>query len=104
MILNADGEMWSPPIWADLARTDWDGRLRLDLPGTFRDLERHRLVLRDGLKLVVFDRDGTEVADVDDIIAVGVVQYDDAEGHWVLDEWRDAFHFSDMDASSQGVY
>jgi len=28
----------------------------------------------------VFDLDASEVADVDDIIAVGVVQYDDADG------------------------
>jgi hypothetical protein len=104
-IRRSEDELWSPPIYADFMREDWNGCLPLDLPGSERRLEMWSVVLEEGRRLVVFDSDGDEAGNVDDLISVGVATFDADEGRWVVCEWGgETCHFSDLDERSQELY
>jgi hypothetical protein len=103
VILGPDGDLWSPPIWADIQGLDKHGRVRLDRPETIRDLDNQHISLTDEFTLVVFDHDGDDQNRVDDLIAVGVTLYDVEGGRWVLKGW-DTAHFSDLSETEKRPY
>jgi hypothetical protein len=102
-LLNASGELLSPPIWVDHnAPTP-----RLDAPGTLSDLARFGVVLRDGLGLLLYDEDAEDDT-IDDLIAVGVARFDRQRDRWVADidsSAQPAYgHFSDLDEPTQRLW
>ena len=69
-----------PVITADFNNADVLGRLRLNLNGTVRDVQRLGLRLENGLHVIVQD---------DDLEADGEVMYSDEEHIWVAKiDWK----------------
>lgn len=63
-----------PRIFADFHNADPRGRIRLNCAGTVDDLFRQQVVLRDGLRLVIYG---------EDLEADGTARYSTEEGLWV---------------------
>jgi hypothetical protein len=61
-------------VFADFHNADAQGRLRLNCIGTVEDLAQQRIVLHDGLKLVLYS---------EDLEVEGVVCYSTEENLWV---------------------
>ncbi len=104
MIRRSEYALWSPPISIDFMARDWDGNLLLDRPGTVKDLERWGIELADGMKLVLFDTDGSERQIPDDLVGIGVAMFDPEEGRWVATDWTWPVHYSALDDDSQALY
>ena len=49
--------MNKPKIFADFHNADAKGRVRLNCAGTVADLERQKIVLRDGQSLIIYSED-----------------------------------------------
>jgi hypothetical protein len=97
MISDEKGRLLSPPVWVDFMRTDWERRVRLDLPGTRDDLRRWGIELTDGLRLVLYTEDGDAEGRIDDLVAVGTVRHDDDEGRWGAEiDWGKLVHVSEL--------
>jgi hypothetical protein len=97
MISDEKGQLISPPVSVDFMRTDWERRVRLDLPGTCRALQRWGIELVDGLRLVLYDEDADADGRIDDLVAVGTVRYDRDEDRWVAEiDWEKLIHVSDL--------
>ena len=60
-------------VFADFHNADAKGRVRLNCAGTITDLERQKIVLRNGQSLIIYSEE-LEVA--------GVVYYSEAEKLW----------------------
>jgi hypothetical protein len=43
-----------PRLWVDFQNADREGRVRLNCAGTTEDLDRQRLVFREGLALILY--------------------------------------------------
>jgi hypothetical protein len=72
--------MPNPLVYADLQNADIKGRLRLNCVGTMQDLARQGILLRDGLKLTVYN----EESKVD-----AKVMYSEEEHLWVaVIDWK----------------
>jgi hypothetical protein len=104
MIRRSETELWSPPVIVDFMYRDWNGNLRLDLPGTLRDVERWGLTLIDGMKLVLFEEDQDLAGEPDDLIGVGVAIFDHEEGRWVAQDWEATIHYSELTSESKALY
>jgi hypothetical protein len=97
MISDEKGRLLSPPIWVDFMRTDWERRVRLDLPGTRADLQRWGVELANGLRLVLYTEDADAEGRVDDLVTVGTVRYDSEEGRWAAEiDWNTLIHASGL--------
>jgi hypothetical protein len=70
-------------IYADYLKTDNDGRLTLICYGTARDLERHGIVLEEGLALTFYMDDGDDEGNPDDLLVDGIVEYNEELKQWV---------------------
>jgi hypothetical protein len=104
-VVDASGVLISPPVWSDFQGADWDGRLRLDRPGSIDDLERNDLALHEGMRLVLYDMDADDKRRTDDLVAVGIVEWDAEEGRWVCAvNWDDVDHVSALSAAEQQEY
>ncbi|PAX46603.1 hypothetical protein [Brunnivagina elsteri] len=72
-------------VFADFHNADIRGRLRLNCTGTIGDLARQKILLEDGLRLILYS---------EDLETDGVVQYSTEENVWVAlidwDEIREA--------------
>ena len=92
--------MVTPRIYADFQNLDHANRLRLTSAGTFRDLERQSIHLREGLTLIFYTDDANEAGEADELIAEGIVHYDEAERCWVAAvDWDALRHASDERAN-----
>lgn len=60
-------------VFADFHNADVQGRVRLSCAGTVADLQRHRIVLRDGQSLIIY----SEALEVE-----GIVHYSEKEKLW----------------------
>jgi hypothetical protein len=95
MISDGKGQLMSLPVWVDFMRTDWEKRVRLDLPGTRDDLRRWGIELADGLHLVLYTEDADADGRIDDLVTVGTVRYDGDEGRWAAEiDWEKLVHVS----------
>ena len=69
------------PLYADFHNADERGRVRLNVAGTFKDLERAGIALAPGISLLLYDEE-TEVE--------GSAEYSDETGIWVaVVNWND---------------
>ena len=94
--------MIGPRVYADFQNLDDENRLRLTCAGTRRDLERHGIQLRDGLALILYTDDADEAGQPDELLAHGIVQYNESEKCWVAAiDWRAVRHASE-DAEANG--
>jgi hypothetical protein len=88
--------MDAPKVYADFQNLDDAHRLRLTCAGTFSDLERQGVRLRDGLVLVLYTDDADDHGRPDELRVEGVVSYDDEQRCWVAAiDWDDLRHASD---------
>ncbi len=91
-----------PEIYADFQRLDDENRIVLDSVGTRRDLERLQLQLRPGMVAILHTDDADERGQSDDLMAIGVVQFDNAEKRWVVSvNWQRLFHRSQRSESDE---
>ncbi len=105
MITDPDGKLISSPVWVDFMRTDWERRVRLDLPGTRADLDRSGIDLVEGRQLVLYTEDADSSDAVDDLVAVGLARYDEEEGRWVAEiDWAEMRHVSELPDSEAQVF
>lgn len=104
MITSPGGDLWSPPIWVDFMHLDWEGRVRLDFPGTQRDLDRFKLELHDGRPIVLYEEDANDLGQIDDLVALGLARFDEDEGRWVAEAWEPTVHVSELDPNSRRLY
>jgi len=83
--------------------TDW--KVPLDFPGTRYDLKRLGIILRPGLRLILYTLDGTPHRASDDLIALGIVGFDTATGQWsaVIDP-ESMVHYSDLEEGDRQLY
>ena len=65
--------MNKPKVFADFHNADAKGRVRLNCAGTEADIKRQKIVLQDGLPLIIYS-EGLEVE--------GVVHYSEEEKLW----------------------
>ena len=70
-------------VYADFMKVDLENRLILTTRGTAEDLERLNLKLEPGLRLTFYNHDSDDAGNRDDLIAHGVVQYDEKNDRWV---------------------
>jgi hypothetical protein len=87
--------MSQPRIYADFHNLDDDNRLRLTCAGTLKDLERHGIELREGLRLTFYTDDADAEGRPDDLLVDGVVRYDEGQRCWVAQaDWQHLRHAS----------
>ena len=67
-----------PRVFADFNNADHLGRVRLNTVGASDDIQRNGIVLTNGMQVTLYDGE---------LIIVGTVRFDDAEG-WVAEiDW-----------------
>jgi hypothetical protein len=104
MIVNEEGALVSPPIWVDFMNVDWERRVRLDAPGTERDLRRLGVELAEGDRLLLYQEDATDVG-IDDLVTVGIAQFDPEENRWVaIVDWQSVSHVSELSPRNASLY
>jgi hypothetical protein len=105
MLRSPENDLWTIPIWVDFMALDERGRVPLDFPGTVEDLARYEVSLREGMKIVLYTHDATEMGDPDDLVAVGMVTYDENVQRWfaVIDA-RTLRHVSALDEVDRSLY
>jgi hypothetical protein len=87
--------MAHPRVYADFQNLDDENRLRLICAGTRRDLERHALELHEGMVLTLYTDDATDDGQSDELLADGVVHFNQAENCWVAAiDWQAIRHAS----------
>ncbi len=88
--------MSSPRAYADFQNLDDANRLRLTCAGTWQDLERQQIELRDGLRLPFYTDDADDDGNPDELLVDGVVHYDSVGQVWVATvDWQAVRHTSD---------
>lgn len=75
--------MQQPKVYADFQNADPAGRVRLNCVGTVEDLARHQIVLREGLKLILYADDADSAGRPGELVGDGTVTYSDDEHCWV---------------------
>ena len=89
-----------PRVYADFQNLDDENRLRLICAGTRRDLERQKIELREGMSLTLYTDDANDEGQPDELLAEGVVQYNEAENCWVAAiDWSAIRHSSENPAA-----
>jgi hypothetical protein len=90
-----------PRVYADFQNLDDDNRLRLTCAGTRRDLERQGLKLSEGMRLTLYTDDATDDGQADELLADGVVHFNEAENCWVAAiDWQAIRHASEDQTSN----
>ena len=84
---------------------DAASRVPLDYPGTIEDLARHRIALRDGMSLVLYTDDATEIDTDDPLLGIGIVEFDRDASRWYAKFDVNALeHLSDVDADRRSKF
>lgn len=84
-----------PRVFADFQNLDDENRLRLTCAGTRQDLERQAITLREGMLLTLYTDDATDDGQPDELLADGVVHFNDADRCWVATiDWQAIRHAS----------
>lgn len=83
-------------VYADFQNLDDENRLRLTCAGTRRDLEQQGIELREGMALTLYTDDANDEGQPDDLLAEGIVQYNEVEKCWVAAiDWNATRHASE---------
>ena len=91
--------MAPPRVYADFQNLDDENRLRLTCAGTRQDLERQGIELREGMVLTLYSDDANDEGQPDELLAEGIVQYDEAAKCWVAAiDWQAVYHASEKSA------
>lgn len=89
-------------IYADFMKIDDDGRLVLTCLGTHKDLEKHNISLKDGLKLVFYNDDEDNIGNQDNLVVEGIVEYDEKNVRWVARiVWNDIKNISKLSSEEK---
>jgi hypothetical protein len=89
--------MAGPRVYADFQNLDDENRLRLVSAGTRRDLERQRIELREGMALTLYTDDADDAGRSDELLADGIVQYNEQEKCCVAAiDWQALRHASEQ--------
>ena len=84
-------------VYADTNKYDDKYRIILTTLGTWRDLDKHRIVLQNGLKLTFYMDDADANGNEDCLIFDGVTHYDELNSRWVAEiYWKNFKHMSDF--------
>jgi hypothetical protein len=67
--------MTTPTLFADFHNADTQGRIRLNTVGTFEDIEKLKIQLEPGLKVLIDNDEGLQV--------LGTVEFSNEENIWV---------------------
>ncbi len=90
-------------IYADFQNLDDENRLRLTCAGTRRDLERLGIKLREGMILPLYTDDANDQGQADELLAEGVVHYNEAEKCWIAAiDWR-ALRYASEEPAAGGT-
>jgi hypothetical protein len=77
------------------------GWLLLICHGTIKDLEKHGIVLQEGLALTFYMDEGDESGNRDDLLVDGIVKYNEVLKCWVADIDENTFrHISEVKDSN----
>ncbi len=71
-----------PRIYADFLKQDDSGRAILTCRGTLRDVEEQKVVLRDGLDVLLYSDDTDEADKPDDLEVDAKIEYDFVNQRW----------------------
>jgi hypothetical protein len=83
-------------VYADFQNLDDSNRLRLTCAGTTADLARQGIQLKEGLVLTFYMDDADDEGRPDELLADGVVRYDENERGWVAQiDWSAVRHASE---------
>lgn len=94
--------MTIPKVYADFHNIDDEGQLRLTCAGTAQDIDRQGIELRDGLVLTFVTDDEDDEGQPDELLADGIVHYDEVGCCWVANvDWSALRHASEE--AVQGV-
>lgn len=78
-----------PRVYADFQNLDESNRLRLNCDGTFGDLERRGIALREGLTLSFYTDDADDEGRPTELTVEGKVHYDPDAKCWVASvDWN----------------
>ena len=84
-------------IYADFMKCDYEGRLLLTCLGTHKDLEKYKISLKDGLKLVFYSDDEDANGNPDNLVVEGIVEYDKDNERWTAKiNWDDIKNISSL--------
>lgn len=84
-------------ICADINKYDDRRRILLTTVGTLHDLDRFKITLVDGLRLVFYSDDADEYGRPDNLVFEGTVEFDEARNRWVASiDWTNFRHMSDL--------
>lgn len=72
-----------PKIYVDYDNLDYENMVRLNLNGTFRDIEEQGIVLVEGMEIIVYNED--------DLSTKGIVHFSTKENIWVAQVNWDSF-------------
>jgi len=90
-------------IYADFNNLEDPKRLKLTCAGTFSDLKKYGIDLRDGLPLTFYMDDADDEGRSDKLLVDGTVQYNQADGSWVgVVDWDTMRHESDEQSNAAG--
>ena len=85
-----------PRIYADFQNLDDFNRLRLTCAGTQEDLAQQGVQLREDLVLTLYMDDADEQGQPDELVAEGVVHFNQEENCWVATiDWSALRHASE---------
>lgn len=92
----APEEMKDSRVYVDFLKTDDLRRVLLTTQGTLKDLAQSGIQLHEGLVLSVYSDDADSQGNRDNLLAVGVVRFDEGMKVWVLEiDWTSITHESD---------
>ena len=84
-------------VYADFHNLDDEGRVCLNCAGTHQDLERHGIELREGMTLSLYTDDADDNGQSDNLLADGVVHFDESGKCWVaVIDWTALRHASEI--------
>ena len=84
------------PIYVDFLKRDSFGRVKLTTIGTREDLAAQGIELHEGMRLVFWSDDADNAGARHDLLADGVVMFNESDGVWVADIDENSFrHVSD---------
>ena len=93
--------MSEPRIYVDFQNADSQGRPRLNCVGTLEDLSRHRVVLREGLALLLYSDDLDEDGRLNELLVEGIAAFSLEEHCWVaVIDWSAIRHASEIQRAS----
>lgn len=69
--------MTVPKIFADFHNADKSGRIRLNVHGAIRDIQRLNIELKEGMQIILDDEEG--------LSAIGEIKFSKEENIWVAE-------------------